>query len=507
MTHWITAPLASVRVRLTLWYVTLLAVVLVGFSVLIYTAVSWNLIRGVDENLSERARQLSRQIDVRNGRLNVVQLIPTDSGAARLAQRAVFYRVWNASGGFVEVTNLSDPIEIDPAVLARSLEEGEVFTTQELEGDEAVRLLSVPIIESPGRAYGILQVGQSLAGVYASQQVLGFLLLGAVPLTLVIASVGGLFLANRALGPIDRLTRRARTITAQDLSQRMDVKHGNDEVGRLATTLDEMIGRLEAAFLSQRRFAADASHELRTPLAVVRSSVDLALDRERTTDEYRETLLSVRQEVARMSRIVNDLLVLARADAGRQPLELEEFAADKLLLDIVESAHPLAAEYDMMIRRGEVAEVDIRADESRLTQLVLNLVDNAIKYTPAGGSIVLSSKVVGTEILFEVSDTGIGVAEEDRERIFERFYRVDKARSREKGSSGLGLSIVRWIAEAHGGGVRVVPRDGPGTTFEARIPGVLHREGRLASLVRGGRRKPRKETPQEAPPAGPPTFR
>ena len=278
-------------------------------------------------------------------------------------------------------------------MLARSLEEGEVFTTQELEGDEAVRLLSVPIIESPGRAYGILQVGQSLAGVYASQQVLGFLLLGAVPLTLVIASVGGLFLANRALGPIDRLTRRARTITAQDLSQRMDVKHGNDEVGRLATTLDEMIGRLEAAFLSQRRFAADASHELRTPLAVVRSSVDLALDRERTTDEYRETLLSVRQEVARMSRIVNDLLVLARADAGRQPLELEEFAADKLLLDIVESAHPLAAEYDMMIRRGEVAEVDIRADESRLTQLVLNLVDNAIKYTPAGGSIVLSSKV------------------------------------------------------------------------------------------------------------------
>ena len=142
-----------------------------------------------------------------------------------------------------------------------------------------------------------------------------------------------------------------------------------------------------------------------------------------------------------------------------------------------------------------------------MTQLVLNLVDNAIKYTPAGGSIVLSSKVEGAELLFEVSDTGIGVPEEDRERIFERFYRVDKARSREKGSSGLGLSIVRWIAEAHGGGVRVVPRDGPGTTFEVCIPGVLRGEGRLASLVRGGRRKPRRETPQEAPPAGSPSSR
>ena len=297
-------------------------------------------------------------------------------------------------------------------------------------------------------------------------------LLWLVPLGLLLAAGGGYWISGRALAPIGRIAAAAREITARKLGRRLEVPSTGDELQRLSETLNSMLDRLEAAFQQTTRFTADASHELRTPIALIRTSAELALRRSRTAEEYRQALESVLREAERTSELVQDLLTLARDDAGGEGAGLQraDVEVGAVLCGLETSLRAMCAARGLQLRFEAPGEpVIVRGDRPALERLVLILVDNAIRYTPAPGCVTLGLRVAAAEAVVEVSDTGIGIAPEDLPRIFDRFYRSDQARSRDTGGTGLGLSIAKWIAAQHGGRIGVASRPGQGTRVELRL--------------------------------------
>ena len=291
----------------------------------------------------------------------------------------------------------------------------------------------------------------------------------AVPLTLVAAGGGGVFLARRALKPVDEMTQKARSIEEHDLSQRIGVKT-KDELGRLASTLNEMIERLEKAFKRQKQFTGDASHELRAPLAIIEAESTLTLHKGRTKSEYQQSLETVSQEARRMSRIVDQLLALARADSGKEKLSLRRVNLSRMVAKLSSDMEMLCRDKGLRYGLGQMENLVVKGDRVKLRQLLLNILDNAIRYTPRGGEISVSVQAEGEMAVVSISDAGIGIPPEDLPHIFERFYRVDKARSRSEGGSGLGLAIAKHIAEIHGGKIEVESKVDTGSTFRVYLP-------------------------------------
>jgi len=336
-------------------------------------------------------------------------------------------------------------------------------------GDADLRIYSTPLtINDPlqGRVIiGAVQVGKSLIGVEAALQAIRYALVLGIAITLVIAAGVGAVMARASLRPIDRITQTALQITrAEDLSQRLPAVETQDELSRLTDTINEMLGRLQKLFEQQQRLVADVSHELRTPLTTLRGNLDLfkrgytSLSREDLDD----MLATMEGEVTRMSRLVADLLLLSKADAGvqldKQPVEL-----DTVLLDVYRQALRMAS--GVKVSLGHEDRAVVLGDRDRLHQLLLNLADNALKYTPAGGEVRFSLYHREGWVLVSVADTGVGISKEDLPHIFERFYRADRARTSGRGGAGLGLSIAKWIAEAHGGQLTVESTPGVGSTF------------------------------------------
>jgi len=243
-----------------------------------------------------------------------------------------------------------------------------------------------------------------------------------------------------------------------------------NEMGRLATTLNGMIARLEAAFSRQRQFTADASHELRTSLAVIQAESTLALEKDRTPAEYRKSLELVSQEVTYMSAVIGKLLLLARGDSGKEPLNFQEVSIKELLTELSSDVEVLARDKGLKFKLGPLEDITVKGDRVKLRQLFLNLLENAIRYTASGGSIISAAVKRKDTAVVSVSDTGIGIPPEHLPRIFERFYRVDKARSRAEGGTGLGLAIVRYIVKAHSGKIEVESQPGRGSTFRVILP-------------------------------------
>jgi two-component system OmpR family sensor kinase len=315
-------------------------------------------------------------------------------------------------------------------------------------------------------------VGSSLEGVEEALHQLLLILLIAVPAALLITSAGGLFLANKALRPVDEITQIARRIGSGDLNQRIRIKRVNDELGRLAATFNEMIAKLEGSFRQVKRFTADASHELKTPLTILRGEVEVGLKKRRALKEYQRILNSNLEEINRMSRIVEDLLILSRADMGELTMEREEMELSALAREVWEDLQILARKKKVQLNFIGDGSTKVEGDPLFLRQLILNLTENGLKYTPPGGEVEL--KVEGdrdqrvARIL--VSDTGVGIAPKDQKRVFDRFFRADKARSRETGGTGLGLSICQWIAQAHEGRIAVRSTVGKGSTFTVTLP-------------------------------------
>ena len=457
--------LRSVRLRLTLWYTLLLAIILAAFSAGVYLTLRHNLYANLDDSIENRANVLLSIMRYEEGQPTLAGRVSSED--PNEGER--FVRVFSDSGGVTfDNSAAAGGVPIDQRAVESALK-GKSSTRSVSLADEGLRVRTLPI-ERDGRISGVLEVGQSQDDVADTLHTLLFIVGIAYPATLVVASLGGVFLAGRALSPVDRMTRLARRISAEDLGQRLNLRSRDDEVGRLARTFDEMIARLDNAFRRQRQFTADASHELRTPLTAIKGQIDVALQRRRDPAAYRQALQVVNEEVDRMMRLLGSLLTLARADAGQIPLAFEAVSLPDVVDAAVEQVRPVASERGIDLQLVSSPAVTLRADEDLLLQLLLNLLDNAAKYTPAGGQVTVGWNVGAGQVELWVRDTGIGIASEHLPHLFDRFYRVDRARSRAEGGAGLGLAISRWIAEAHGGSISVESAPGRGSTFAVTLP-------------------------------------
>lgn len=324
---------------------------------------------------------------------------------------------------------------------------------------------------SPAGSEAALLVARPTTDIETALELLLRILLIAIPLTLVISGGGGVFLARRALKPVANMTDTALEIEENDLSRRINITT-KDELGRLGTTLNQMIERLEKAFGRQKQFTGDASHELRAPLAVIQAESTLALQKVRKAGEYRKCIETISEEADHMSGIINQLLVLARADAGKEHLRFENVELAGFVRETCSDMEILCQEKKLGLALGMVGKSIIKGDKKSLRRLITNLLSNAIRYTPPGGSITVSLRKKAGMAFLTVEDTGIGIPTNDLPFIFERFYRVDKARSRSEGGSGLGLAICKHIAEIHGGTIEVKSEAGKGSAFHVKLPPV-----------------------------------
>ncbi len=292
----------------------------------------------------------------------------------------------------------------------------------------------------------------------------------AVPFVLLGATLGGLFLANRALRPIDQITRTAQRISAGDLSQRIGSQGSADEVGRLAQTFDQMLDRLQTGFEREKRFTADVSHELRTPLTAIKGRIGMILHQPRTQDQYEDALSKLEQQVDRMIRLINDLLLLTRLDEKRLPWNPVNLDLSKLLEATVEQMGQLAKERQISLVEQIQPELFIQGDPDHLIRVFLNLLDNAIKYTPIKGQVIVQAKFQRMQMCVQVRDTGEGIPSEHLPHLFERFYRVEVARSRQTGGTGLGLAIAHELIRLHEGTLTAHSQNNQGTTFTIVFP-------------------------------------
>ncbi|MGQ9503212.1 MAG: sensor histidine kinase [Anaerolineae bacterium] len=452
----------TLRARLTAWYVLLMGLTLALFSGYLYLRMECSLLDQMDAALQVTASQALTNLDEENGRLAFQQTEASQLVSRRLSQAGFAVRllaadgaVWDGFGGYAEV-----PLWVPSIAGYHTLGTGEARW----------RVYSQPI-QVPGQQSVIwLQVAQSLASLQDVLESLRTQMLLGLPFILVVAGFGGYLLADRALRPIDRITRTAQAISVSQLSQRIRYIGPQDEVARLAITFDRMLDRLQATFERERRFTADAAHELRTPLTALKGRLDVILSRPRTAAEYESVLHDLEQEVDRLIHLSTNLLLLARLDQRRLPWQPQMLDLSELLHVIAEQVRPLADARGLTLTEEVLPELSIVGDPDHLIRLFLNLLDNAVKYTPPGGQVTLRAGKEQTGVWVAVSDTGPGIPSEHLPHLFERFYRVEEARSRESGGAGLGLAIVYEIARWHGGTVEVQSEPGCGATFIIHLP-------------------------------------
>jgi heavy metal sensor kinase len=479
----------SLRFKLTLWYVFILGILLIAFSSFLYLTLSKSLYRDVDNKLRSLADLIASESASPLSNFGFGNIDQTLEASMNLRPVGKFIQVLDESGKIGRksdnLKNVQLPISLNAL---KNASMGLVtFETNRAIGNTPLRIVTLPVAEKD-HTMRIVQVASSLEDVEDAMNTLLLILIITVPSALIVASLGGQFLAYKALKPVDQITQTARMITSQNLNQRIPPPKVRDEIARLAETFNEMITRLDQSFRQIKQFSSDASHELKTPLTILRGEVEVALRKERTSSEYQQILRSNLEEVDRMTQIVDDLLRLSRADHGEIQFNPKEIDLSEILREIVSQAHILAYAKNLHIQTSLPEEqVTILGDPIRIRELLLNLIENAIKYTEEGGGITIhlsknrgtsSGKDGGERLEVEkiglaevkVTDTGLGIAKEDQGRIFDRFFRVDRARSREQGGSGLGLSICNWIVEAHQGKITVESEIGKGSSFIVRLP-------------------------------------
>lgn len=456
----------SIRAKLTLWYLSLAAIVLAAFAVVIYLYFSRGLINTIDASLHNHAERFAYAVGHPSASEEASQ-------PSVLILAPQFLSVVDRDGKVTDQIPDSEGHEvpvIKPALERAATEWKAQFDEVSLSESEHVRIITWPARDEDGEVFFVIE-GQSLRDVQRAQKQLILLLAVANPLALLLASLGGLWLASRALSPVDRLTRAAERIGRGNLSERVEERRSQDEIGRLAATFNRMISRLEQAFERERRFTADASHELKTPLAVLRGEIEVTLRRERAPEEYQRVLKSSLEEIARLTKLTDDLLTLARSDAGESALAVEPVGLDELASEACAYIGPLAKSASVTLHfEAPQSPIEIEGDPKRLKQLLVNLLDNAIKYTPAGGSVRLALSVIDSVALIEVSDTGRGIPASALPHIFERFYRQTDPRDSRVTGFGLGLAISKWIVDAHGGSVQVESEEGKGSRFAVKLP-------------------------------------
>ena len=450
----------SVRVRLTLWYVGVMLAVLGVYVSAVYTFISDNSSQLLDERLHDDFDWASDMLAARpDGTI------------------APYEEFGEGDSPWLQVYSLEHQLLYETPEARRN----PVPDSAKVAADAYERVVTIPNVVPPYRVMSggariagrpvVVQVARSEGPIIQDLNQLLYILLLGLPIAVAAAGVGGYALARRALAPVDRMAERARTINAERLNDRLPVDNPLDELGRLASVFNETLTRLQSSFDQMRRFTADASHELRTPLTAIRSVGEVGLRGRRGENEYREIIGSMLEEVDRLALLVDRLLTLSRADMGQAQLAVDSVDIPELAEEVAEQLGVLAEEKNQTVNVQSVAVPRWMGDRMVLRQALLNLIDNAIKYSPVGGAIDIRVAPSPEGICIDVSDTGPGIPADLRSRIFDRFYRVDKARSRENGGgTGLGLAIAKWAVEVNGGRLTLEPTSpGAGSCFRITL--------------------------------------
>ena len=478
----------SFRTRLTLWYVAILALMLVAAGSYVYFSESHALLEAFNAQLETRIDELEGSTNQQTGLL-------TSTTATEPGRDQELVLLLTPHGQIVQSFGSFSQQRVTDVIAATIISQGHLGSTrffslspEDGSGTTMVYGCNSSVMRAGGHDY-FLVVGLP-SDVPKQQQQLLVTLFVALPVILLLSTGGGLWLANRALRPVQTITRAAQQISESDLHRRLRLAR-HDELGELAATFDHMLDRLEDAFERQRQFTADASHELRTPLTIIDLEANYALTQPLTLEECQQAITLMQQEARTMARLVNNLLILARADSGQVNFRRDTFDLGEVVLEVVERLSPLAAQQGMKITLGALPELVLLGDRQLVAQALSNLIENALKYgPPAGDQVCISmgneSKSAESAELWawlRVSDNGPGIAEEHLPHLFERFYRVDQARTRfpdgsavpsmeheEPTGNGLGLCITQWIIESHGGQIHVQSTPGQGSTFEVWLP-------------------------------------
>jgi len=445
-----------ISTRLTTWYFLFVAVALIGFAALALTVMRQSIYATVDEQLEDRSHAL--------------QVLIARSGGEDLSDAVREHNELQSSSQLLQVSDGAGKFLYRSPVMERlGVPANQRQFANVAYGDLPLRILSSTV--SVGGQRFIVQVAEPMDDYLEALERFRTAMFISIPVLLLLAAGGGYWMSTRALRPVDRITHAAQMINPQDLSRRVIVPQTGDELQRLAETLNQMLQRIESAVARITQFTADASHELRTPVALIRTRAEVTLAKPRNIDQYRDALKEVLAESERTTALIENLMTLARADTGSETLNFNRTDIGDIAREVSTQAQTLS---DAKQLHWSVAIPDaaiwVRGDANALRRLLLILVDNAVKYTPPAGSISLALQRNGSHAEIRVRNNGIGISADDLPHIFDRFYRADKARSRELGGTGLGLSIGRWIANAHGGDIQVETSTPNGTTFVVRLP-------------------------------------
>jgi heavy metal sensor kinase len=461
----------SLRFQLVAWYAGLLTGCFVLIGAATYVVLQSSLVGALKENQLRRARQIGQLL---------LEKIPLQ-GEARVGDEIEgryapglndrFVRVTRGDSGLLYVSQPPKDRDFVPTAVPPSTEPGRGETARQvpLPGGRKM-LLTACQVQTPGGARYLIETGAPMDDVQAHlHQWLRFLFV-VLPVVAALALGGGSFLVKRALLPVDKIAASAERISSQNLSERLPVARTGDELERLSIALNLMVQRLDEAFQYSRRFMADASHELRTPLTVLRGELESCIQEPTLAPEWRERLGSALEEVERLAGIVEGLFAISRLDAGEAAAEWVKLDLARLVAATADQMSLLAEDKNIHVTCAAAEPVWVEGDQARLKQVVVNLLDNAIKYTLQGGAVALTVGNIDSKAVLEVSDNGIGIPAEALPRVFDRFFRVDKARSRELGGAGLGLSIVKSICTAHHGRVEASSLPGQGSRFRVELP-------------------------------------
>ncbi len=458
--------LRSIRFRLTLWYSSIVAVTFALVALATYQIIARQLMSSLDESVITETRWMAARIDRADSRHE-----PAEAFREEIREHAAYYpfkeyiEIYDSAGAM-----LFRSANLEGDTLARFAGSGSpqhvTLATVTTFRDHVIRL------GASRSARGAVYLAMPMERVTTAQDQLLGTLAWMGPAVLVFAVAGGTFLAKKSLAKVEKVTGAAQRISADRMSERIPEEGVDDEIGNLISTFNAMLTRLDASFEQMKQFSGDASHELRTPLAVIRTQLETALNAQESNAETKRIIAQCLDEAIRMSGIIENLLLLAKSDAGQAEVHTARVDLKTLMEQTYEESIILASEMAIHVTLRRADDAVVRGDEPRLRQMLLNLIDNAIKYGRQEGEIVLSLEREKDRARIVVADNGIGIPRGEMPRIFDRFYRVDRGRSRELGGAGLGLSITRWIVGAHGGTITVQSEPNKGSTFTVELPAI-----------------------------------
>ena len=455
--------------KMTLWYMVTFLISSLIICTFLYLGLRYRLIKEIDQFLLDETKEMEKVLSQEPQETNFLMRFEDEVMARKYYP--FFFQILDpkgeplyVSGGFREIG-----YELQDRVLTNARNRKE--TLEEINSDGgriAFRIISTPVYRD-GRLIEIIQLGTQLHYVKRNLSHFRDNILIALPIILVFGTLGGWVLARRSLSPIGYIAVKAQSITSQNLSERLIVRGTGDEMDDLIRTINAMIARLESSFKRMAEFTADASHELKTPLCAMRGEAEVLLLKERKAEEYQEGLAHFIEQFDHLNQMINDLILLSKLDTTEVALKMAPLRLDLLIKDLCNFFQVLAEQKNIALEIGTLEEVTVIGDKIRLQQLFTNLIDNAIKYTMQG-AIRVAAKKDEDAVAIKIVDTGMGIPEEEREKIFKRFYRMDKSRSRETGGVGLGLSIAEWVVHAHHGRIEVDSEINRGSTFTVYLP-------------------------------------